>query len=160
MILCSVCSKAEKKYCCPKCAVLYCSLSCFKLHKDSDTCSSSSSEKQQEQESPDGERTLVNPSHGDYHYATEDTVPQDKLQQLGSSSQLRQVLTNPHLREFLTTLDRSEEKGRLMRKAMREPLFVEFVDACLEAIGEGEKMKEMTDEEILKAVQDKIEEED
>ena len=52
-----------------------------------------------------------------------------------------------------------QKQGRLMRKAMREPLFLEFVDCCLEAIGEGED-RELTDEQILQAVQDKIEEED
>ena len=54
-----------------------------------------------------------------------------KLQQLEKSEKLRQLLSNPHLRTFMTKLDSSEDKGRLMRKAMREPLFVEFVDCCM-----------------------------
>ena len=66
-----------------------------------------------------------------YQFTTVDTVPKEKLQQLEKSEKLRQLLSNPHLRTFLTKLDSSEDKGRLMRKAMREPLFVEFVDCCL-----------------------------
>ena len=93
-----------------------------------------------------------------YQFTTDDTVPLEKLQLLEKSEKLRHLLSNPHLRTFLMKLDSSEEKGRLMRKAMREPLFVEFVDCCLEAIGEGDE-KQMTDEEVLQAVQQHIEEE-
>merc|ERR1711936_503258 len=142
MTLCGVCELEEKKYCCPRCSILYCSLPCFKQHKAGPDCIA------EEEEKVDFKVDVEAEPVG-YQFTTVDTVPIEKLQQL---------LANPHLKTFLTKLDGSEDKGRLMRKAMREPLFVEFVDCCLETIGEGEG-KQMTDEEVLEAVQQQIDEE-
>ena len=152
MTLCGVCELVEKKYCCPRCAILYCSLPCFKQHKAGTDC-----KEEEKVENVDFKLDLEAEPAG-YQFTTVDTVPKEKLQLLDKSQKLQQLLANPHLRTFLTKLDSSEEKGRLMRKAMREPLFVEFVDCCLETIGEGEG-KQMTDEEVLEAVQQHIDEE-
>merc|ERR1712212_583867 len=127
MTLCGVCEREEKKYCCPRCSILYCSLPCFKEHKAGPDCNA------EEEEKVDFKVDLEAEAAG-YQFTTVDTVPIEK----------RQLLANPHLKAFLAKLDGSEDKGRLMRKAMREPLFVEFVDCCLETIGEGEG-KQMTD---------------
>ena len=89
-------------------------------------------------------------------FQTPDTVPIESLQLLAKSDKLKALLTNPHLREFLTILDSSEEKGRLMRKAMKEPLFIEFVDSCLEVIDPDSVQKELTDAEVLQAVKDSV----
>ena len=151
MVVCEVCRVVEKKYCCPKCSVVYCSLACFKQHKEGEGC------RVEEREGwvvdTAAEQVVA------YQFPTADTVPMEKLQLLAGSAKLRHLLDNPHLRTFLTTLDSSEDKGRLMRKAMREPLFVEFVDSCLEALGEVEG-REVTDQQILQAMQDKMEEDD
>jgi len=151
MTLCGVCELEEKKYCCPRCSILYCSLPCFKEHKAGPDCNA------EEEEKVDFKVDLEAEPAG-YQFTTVDTVPIEKLQLLEKSEKLRQLLANPHLKVFLAKLDGSEDKGRLMRKAMREPLFVEFVDCCLETIGEGEG-KQMTDEEVLEAVQQQIDEE-
>ena len=151
MTLCGVCELEEKKYCCPRCSILYCSLPCFKQHKAGPDCIA------EEEEKVDFKVDVEAEPVG-YQFTTVDTVPIEKLQLLEKSEKLQQLLANPHLKTFLTKLDGSEDKGRLMRKAMREPLFVEFVDCCLETIGEGEG-KQMTDEEVLEAVQQQIDEE-
>ena len=164
MVSCGVCRTAEKRYCCPKCSILYCSLACYKVHKEATTTATGDCGSKEEDDRPE-EGFILDPTAeegvlpGGYKFTTADTVPVEKLQLLGGSEKLKELLRNQHLREFLATLDKSEEKGRLMRKAMREPLFLEFVDCCLEAIGEGED-RQPTDEQILQAVQDKIEEED
>lgn len=38
--LCAICTNVPSKYKCPKCKIPYCSLSCFKSHKDSPECES------------------------------------------------------------------------------------------------------------------------
>lgn len=38
--LCAICTNDSSKYKCPKCKISYCSLSCFKKHKDSPECES------------------------------------------------------------------------------------------------------------------------
>ena len=90
-------------------------------------------------------------------FQTPDTVPIETLQLLEKSGKLKTLLANPHLREFLTVLDSSEEKGRLMRRAMKEPLFIEFVDACLEVIDPESGGRELTDQEVIQAVKDSVE---
>jgi hypothetical protein len=46
-----------------------------------------------------------------------------------------------------------------MKLAMREPLFVEFADVCLQSINpEGHKKSQPTDEEIVQHISDVIEE--
>eukprot|EP00092_Neocalanus_flemingeri_P029206 GFUD01031702.1.p1 GENE.GFUD01031702.1~~GFUD01031702.1.p1 ORF type:complete len:158 (-),score=32.42 GFUD01031702.1:70-543(-) len=149
-VLCAVCEAAEKKYKCPVCEILYCSLACFKTHKEA--CAPPVQEIQ-EPEIHDSD--MIDET---YLFKTPDTVPIESLQLLGKSDQLKSLLANPHLREFLTKLDSSEEKGRLMRRAMKEPLFIEFVDACLQVIDPEAVQKELTDQEVLQAVKESVEE--
>merc|ERR1712096_482746 len=123
----------------------YCSLACFKTHKES--CAPPVQENQE----------ADNMTDEAFLFQTPDTVPIETLQLLVKSGTLKNLLANPHLREFLTVLDSSEEKGRLMRRAMREPLFIEFVDACLEVIDPEGGGRELTDQEVIQAVKDSVE---
>jgi len=143
-----VCKSQEKKYKCPVCAIFYCSLACFKTHKD--TCTPPVE---------NNEEAEINPDEDDeaFLFQTQDTVPLESLKLLSKSEKLKSLLENPHLREFLTALDSSEEKGRLMRKAMKEPLFIEFVDSCLEVIEPDVNSKELTDQEVIEAIKESVE---
>ena len=146
---CDVCKVEEKKYKCPVCQILYCSISCFKTHKDIG-CSPPSVVVE--------EANYNDNSLDETHlFQTPDTVPLESLQNLRKSEKLKNILSNPHLREFLTILDSSEDKGWLMRRAMKEPLFIEFVDCCLEVIDPSSVNKELTDVEVLQAVKDSVE---
>ncbi|PIK45651.1 hypothetical protein BSL78_17472, partial [Apostichopus japonicus] len=55
---------------------------------------------------------------------------EDKEQGM-DSDKIKTLLTNPHLRQMLTFIDSSEDKEQGMENAMKEPIFVEFADACL-----------------------------
>lgn len=50
------------------------------------------------------------------------------------SADLKKCLENPHLREILELLDKSPYPDELMKQYMQEPIFTEFVDACLKVI--------------------------
>ncbi|XP_040857816.1 zinc finger HIT domain-containing protein 3 isoform X2 [Ochotona curzoniae] len=52
----------------------------------------------------------------------------------GDSAALRSLLLNPHLRELIVNLDQGDNKAKLMRDYMQEPLFVEFADCCLKIV--------------------------
>ncbi|NWR01926.1 ZNHI3 protein, partial [Paradoxornis webbianus] len=69
----------------------------------------------------------------------QDRVPLQKLQLLGESEQLRDLLLNPHLRQLLLALERARDKSSLLRRLMQEPLFVEFADCCLSIVEPPEK---------------------
>ncbi|KAK7925679.1 hypothetical protein WMY93_007989 [Mugilogobius chulae] len=93
--------------------IRYCSLVCYKKHKD--------------------QWTVDDFLHEDDII---DKVPVDRLQLLGQSKELRDLLLNPHLRQLLRSIDNGESKDQAMKAAMQEPLFVEFSDCCLKIVKE------------------------
>ncbi|XP_040907819.1 zinc finger HIT domain-containing protein 3 [Toxotes jaculatrix] len=138
MQICNVCSEQTPKYRCPVCKIRYCSLGCYKRHKD--TCL------------PVEQPTPTVPEEKNT-YSTEpwtvedllhedniiDKVPLQRLQLLGQSKELRDLLCNPHLRQVLHSIDSEDSKDDAMRAAMQEPLFVEFSDQCLKIVENEEK---------------------
>ena len=159
MNLCQVCSQVDKKYNCPHCGVNYCSVSCFKVHNCKETAQNApakfvidkdpSSELSQEQK--------------DYLYE----VPEDfilapeVLQKLENSQELKDLLQNHHLRDLLKFVHETFNPSGFMKLAMREPLFVEFADACLKVIHPDQyPQNELTDQEIVQKISDAIEDRD
>lgn len=86
-------------------------------------------------------------------FKTEDTVDITKLEALGKSlyrlprnvsylfliisehsEGLRNLLYNPHLRNFLKEVDSAPDAWKAIRSAMQEPLFLEFADECLKVV--------------------------
>lgn len=61
------------------------------------------------------------------------------LKNLGESETLRSLLLNPHLRQLMISLDEGDNKAKLMRACMQEPLFVEFADCCLRLVEPSQK---------------------
>uniref|UniRef100_A0A1A8BAJ5 Zinc finger HIT domain-containing protein 3 n=2 Tax=Nothobranchius kadleci TaxID=1051664 RepID=A0A1A8BAJ5_NOTKA len=134
MQLCSVCSEQTPKYRCPTCEIRYCSLGCYKKHKD--TCL------------PVVKPCSYNPEDAvcseacgveDLLHEDDiiDKVPLQRLQLLGQSNELRDLLCNPHLRQLLRSVDGAQRKDEAMKAAMQEPLFVEFSDQCLKLVEDG-----------------------
>lgn len=136
MQLCCVCREQTPKYRCPACKVRYCSLVCYKRHKDACV-----PREQQAPTEPTEVETTAAFSPEDW--CCEDLLDEDditdkvsveKLQFLGQSKELRDVLCNPHLRQLLRTIDSADNKYDAMKSAMQEPLFVEFSDRCLKIV--------------------------
>lgn len=152
MTLCSVCSNHEKKYKCPKCEIVYCSVNCFKIHD----C-----------QKPGGAFTIDTTSDAANVAVTEEDylievpeeflIPADKLEQLRHSEELKSLLQNPHLRDFLQFAHETYNTSGFMKLAMNEPLFIEFADACLRAIHPEDYQKELTDQEIVQHLKETIE---
>ncbi|KAJ8731271.1 hypothetical protein PYW07_004435 [Mythimna separata] len=113
------------KYKCPICREPYCSVPCYKTHKEN-PCNPPPEQPKQIDDSNDKER--------EYDYPTEDTVPVEKLKQLEQSTDLKKCLENPHVRDILELLDKSPYPDELMKEYMQEPIFTEFVDACLKVV--------------------------
>ncbi|KAK7163900.1 hypothetical protein R3I94_002571 [Phoxinus phoxinus] len=136
MQLCGICSEHVPKYRCPACRIRYCSVSCFKRHKDDDSChpikesdpASSGPAPVSSAEQPWIVEDLLDED------SQTDKVPLQKLQQLGDSEALKDLLRNPHLRQLMMSVDSAGNKASAVRDAMQEPLFVEFADRCLQII--------------------------
>ncbi|XP_016958542.1 zinc finger HIT domain-containing protein 3 [Drosophila biarmipes] len=128
METCVNCEENTRKYKCSKCEAPYCSVACYKEHKDSPQCVTQDLVGKKEESAFQEEPTLHVP------FTTDDTVPAEKLQQLEHCQELRNLLHNPHLRSLLQQIDVAMNAQTAMMAAMQEPLFVEFANACLQVV--------------------------
>ncbi|XP_060243081.1 zinc finger HIT domain-containing protein 3 [Meriones unguiculatus] len=140
--VCVICLE-KPKYRCPACCMPYCSLSCFRKHKEQCNPETRPAAKK-------GTVTPVNTrseedkddsSVADFLNSDEeeDRVSLQDLKNLGESATLRSLLLNPHLRQMLVNLDQDDNKAKLMKAFMQEPLFVEFADCCLRIVEPSQK---------------------
>ena len=83
-------------------------------------------------------------------------LPKAKLEKLKDSQELKKLLENPHLREFLKHAHETYNPAGFLKLAMQEPLFVEFADACLKSIHPEEYSKEYSDQELIENFQEAI----
>ncbi|XP_057569968.1 zinc finger HIT domain-containing protein 3 isoform X1 [Hippopotamus amphibius kiboko] len=138
--VCVICLE-KPKYRCPACRVPYCSLTCFRRHKE--RCNPETRPVQKEIRSAliaktkrPVENTDDDDSVADFLNSDEeeDRVSLQNLKNLGESAALRRLLLNPHLRQLMVSLDQAGDKAKSMRACMQEPLFVEFADCCLSIV--------------------------
>ncbi|XP_037778832.1 zinc finger HIT domain-containing protein 3-like [Penaeus monodon] len=140
--VCQVCTKATSKYKCPGCLLKYCSVICFRSHKEG-KC---------EPAQPEPTVTLEIDTKGNISsqnvlFPTDDTVLPETLEKLRCSRRLQAVLRNPHLREILREVDSASNTEVHIARAMREPIFTEFADICLSIVEPGEDGAMETDSE-------------
>jgi zinc finger HIT domain-containing protein 3 len=74
-------------------------------------------------------------------FTTVDTVPPEKLAQLGQSEKIKELLKNPHLRNFLVEVNSAHNSWSAMKLAMMEPIFLEFADECMNIVEPQENTK-------------------
>jgi len=153
---CQVCQSNIKKYKCPACQILYCCLDCYKVHKK-ELCKNRQEEigfeinkEPSAQTAGLDEKTLLIDE-----IAEENILGLETLENLGDNEEVRRLLANPHLRDYLGLLNSKDYPRGLLKNAMQEPLFIEFANACLKAI-HPEDNREITDEEILQKIQESI----
>ncbi|KAF1801475.1 hypothetical protein V8B55DRAFT_1471086 [Mucor lusitanicus] len=119
MAICKVCEKAESKYKCPTCRAPYCSLICFKQHKET-PCEPPTPT--QEQHTRKEITPISPPDEEDPSRLT----PQD-LEKLQYAKEIHDFLQYPQLRDIITKLDTSKqpEKDLDLIRA-QDPVFDEF----------------------------------
>ncbi|XP_069166018.1 zinc finger HIT domain-containing protein 3 isoform X3 [Procambarus clarkii] len=140
---CQVCTEAVSKYKCPKCRVKYCSVVCYKTHRQ-DECHASSTESDIIFEID----TQGSTSDKQILFPTDDTVMPKTLENLRSSSVLKTLLKNCHLREMIKEVDSAHKTDVVIQRAMMEPIFTEFVDVCL-SIADPVKDEELESDEDM-----------
>ncbi|CAD7667468.1 unnamed protein product [Nyctereutes procyonoides] len=140
-VVCVICLE-KPKYRCPACRVPYCSVTCFRKHKEQCNPETRPTEKKirsavtaktikPTENKDDDEDSVADFLNSDEE---EDRVSLQNLKNLGESAALRSLLLNPHLRQLMVSLDQGDNKAKLMRACMQEPLFVEFADCCLRIV--------------------------
>ncbi|KAL3184184.1 hypothetical protein MRX96_032469 [Rhipicephalus microplus] len=129
-LVCGVCSSGEPRYRCPRCLTRYCSCNCYRNHKQEEgRC------REPEASAPAGNGE----EEPGYRYPTPHTVPPEALRRLRESEAVMETLRNVHVRKLLRDLDRSKDPESMLDSLMREPIFLEFANACLDAVGVQEE---------------------
>uniref|UniRef100_A0A8C0WRJ1 Zinc finger HIT domain-containing protein n=1 Tax=Castor canadensis TaxID=51338 RepID=A0A8C0WRJ1_CASCN len=116
-----------------------CSVTCFQKHKEQCKRETRPVEKRsaapvktlKPEENKDDDDSIADFLNSDEE---EDRVSFQNLKNLGESATLRSLLLNPHLRQLMVNLDQGDNKAKLMKAYMQEPLFVEFADCCLSIV--------------------------
>ncbi|CAG2194714.1 ZNHIT3 [Mytilus edulis] len=124
------------------CLLKYCSLLCYKKHKEA--CKDTRDKTEQAKKSEEDTNVIHSVEQTEERVSvekleeldeqTEDRVSVEKLEELEHSVPLRQMLENPHLRTILQDLAKSTNPAKQMEKFMHEPLFLEFADECLQTV--------------------------
>ncbi|XP_036767000.2 zinc finger HIT domain-containing protein 3 isoform X1 [Manis pentadactyla] len=139
-VVCVICLE-KPKYRCPACRMPYCSVTCFRKHKEQCNPETQPGGKKirsaaiaisiKPVEDEDDDDSIADFLNSDEE---EDRVSLQNLKNLGECAALRSLLLNPHLRELMVSLDQGDNKAKLMKACMQEPLFVEFADCCLRIV--------------------------
>jgi hypothetical protein len=129
---CQVCGDAPSKYKCPTCFIPYCSLMCFKQHKEV-PCS---------REAP-AVSTDSQPTQPPRSFEEEDEqgwrLHRTQLEAVVASSEIRNILKDQELQKIILRIDSSENAEEELDKAMEGPHFQEFTDKILSIISPEEQ---------------------
>ncbi|KAI7983277.1 Zinc finger HIT domain-containing protein 3 [Camellia lanceoleosa] len=128
---CQVCDEAQSKYKCPTCLIPYCSVVCFKKHKEV-PCVKPESSSEAKLTSPSGPILHVERS---YHVDEPSVVLQQlQLESIASSSEIRDALKDKELQKLIYSIDCSADAENELNKAMEVEAFRIFSDKILSTI--------------------------
>ncbi|KAK4582672.1 hypothetical protein RGQ29_025748 [Quercus rubra] len=124
---CEVCNEALSKYKCPSCLVPYCSLVCFKKHKEIPCAKPVSSE---EKSTPVPESLVERPLTAEQ---PGDVLQKLQLEAIASSSEIRDALKDGNLQKLIYNIDGSPDAENELDKAMGVEEFRTFTEKILSA---------------------------
>lgn len=124
IVKCQICCDEDSKYTCPNCLKKYCSLVCYKLHKEQAVCV--------KEEVISEIETLQ--KQNNLGLEENELLSENTLALLKGSADLKTILNNHHLRKLLENLNKSKNVKKEIEKCMQEPIFVEFANNCLDII--------------------------
>ncbi|XP_072954974.1 uncharacterized protein [Typha angustifolia] len=127
---CGVCKEVQSKYKCPSCRAPYCSVACFKKHKEI-LC--------QKSLTPLEEQTAtVRPARSLEVEEPSWLVNEEQLQSLAVSADIRDALKDEELRKLIIRIDSAEEPDKELDKAIQGQIFHEFTDKILAIVSPKE----------------------
>ncbi|XP_066598899.1 zinc finger HIT domain-containing protein 3-like [Prorops nasuta] len=121
---CCTCEK-ESFYKCPLCRQPYCSIACYKIHKNSNCTLSNNL---QDEKISEKNKSKV------YKFPTEDTVPVEKLESLKHDEELRSYIKDPYVRDIINAVINDSNPTDSIAKAMSNHEFIKVADACLKVV--------------------------
>ena len=135
MSVCVVCQEASNKYKCPKCKAIYCSVKCYKVHKEQD-CQRGTPGQSNSSDAPD-----TNIDTEEKVMVDEDlpkVLSTQQLNKLSSSSYIKSTLKSKRLREHVVAIDSivnsNERRNELHKMRKNNVQFNEFIVKMLDEI--------------------------
>lgn len=124
---CKICNEAKSKYKCPACLVPYCSLTCFKKHKET-PCATTKPVSGEETTNP--QSLVERPIYVDEPI---EVLEKAHLESIAASSEIRDALKNEDLQKLIRNIDNSPNAEEELQKAMGVDVFRMFTDKVLSA---------------------------
>ncbi|WOG98591.1 hypothetical protein DCAR_0417935 [Daucus carota subsp. sativus] len=118
---CKVCEEADSKYKCPACLIPYCSLGCFKKHKEIPCV----------KEAVPAEQKFAPKPHVERPYFVDEpsiVLQQSQLESIASSSEVIDALKNEELQKLICKIENSADIESEFDKAMEADAFRLFTD--------------------------------
>ncbi|XP_041008866.1 zinc finger HIT domain-containing protein 3 isoform X2 [Juglans microcarpa x Juglans regia] len=126
--LCEICNETQSKYKCPACLVPYCSVVCFKKHKEIPCAKPVPSE---EKSTTDPESHLERPLNVE---EPGNVLQKLQLEAIASASEIRDALKDENLLKIIRNIDGSPDAENELDKAMEVEVFRIFTDKILSNI--------------------------
>ncbi|CAO3587875.1 unnamed protein product [Absidia cylindrospora] len=115
MDLCRICHVNAPKYKCSTCILPYCSLVCYKTHKET-PCQVPAPKHSEDIETKNRQnQTAIEGEDED-----ETRLTTEQLQQLGACEQIRSFLDYPQIRELVTKIDAAPQPDKLLDAVRKE----------------------------------------
>ncbi|KAG8370863.1 hypothetical protein BUALT_Bualt13G0027600 [Buddleja alternifolia] len=128
---CEICEEAQSKYKCPACLIPYCSLACYKKHKEIPcTKPESSSEEKVSPASAPSDGSAIAPSDEKPCYIDEpiEMLQNSQLQSIASSNEIRDLIKDKKLQKLIYDIDCSADAENELDEAMEEATFRLFAE--------------------------------
>ncbi|KAM1764851.1 hypothetical protein ACFX11_004057 [Malus domestica] len=128
-VVCQICNEAQSKYKCPSCRAPYCSVPCFKKHKENPCALPVFSEEKPPTAGPEllVQRPLVVEE-------PREVLQRPQLEAMASSSEIRSSLKDENLQKLISSIDCSPDAEKELEKAMGVDVFQIFTDKILSTI--------------------------
>jgi len=125
---CEVCKDAESKYKCPSCLTPYCSLACYKKHKEI-PCTKPDLNGSKSEVRVDEEPATVAEDDESNH-----RLKRSQLEAVAASEEVLKMLRDRELQELISKIDSSSNSKAELERAMEGPAFREFTDKLLSIV--------------------------
>ncbi|WOL06335.1 zinc finger HIT domain-containing protein 3 [Canna indica] len=126
---CEVCCEAQSKYKCPNCFAPYCSLGCFKKHKEN-PCGKPVPLMEEQ-------RNLIIPKRSYEVNEQSWVVDKEHLQLIANSSEIREALKDEDLRKTIQKIANVDDPENQLTEAMKkEHVFGDFAEKILSMVNQ------------------------
>ncbi|PIN19444.1 putative MYND Zn-finger protein/hormone receptor interactor [Handroanthus impetiginosus] len=126
---CEVCEEAQSKYKCPTCLIPYCSLACFKKHKEI-PCTKPESIQEEKVYSGSG----TDDEKSCYVDEQNEVLQELQLQSIAASNEIRYSVKDKKLQKLIYDIDSSADPENELDNAMEDETFRLFTEKILSTI--------------------------